>query len=149
MDIQRWAARGGRDRPGWRRRSPIAYTKQCVNYRFSFDGYPVNVTVERIAELADDYMEVETVVADGADRGAARAVISAIFDAVGFGVNDLDPRATSIWSARPARPPFDSLRILVKWFRTGTAPRHRCGVSVHVGRSCHRGRGATLGERLR
>ena len=51
----------------------------------------MNVTVERIAELADDYMEVETVVADGADRGAARAVISAIFDAVGFGVNDLDP----------------------------------------------------------
>lgn len=69
----------------------IAYTKECVNYRFTFGGYPVTATVEHIAELANDYIEVETVVADDADRESAWAVVHAVLDAVGVGTGDLDP----------------------------------------------------------
>ncbi|MEV0455747.1 class IV adenylate cyclase [Catellatospora methionotrophica] len=69
----------------------IAYTKQCVTYRFPVDGHQVVVTLERIAELPHEYVEVEVMAADADDRTGAWRVVEHVLDAIGVTAQDIDP----------------------------------------------------------
>ncbi|WP_431973604.1 class IV adenylate cyclase [Micromonospora haikouensis] len=67
----------------------IAYTKECVTYRFPIAGQDVVVTLERIADLPHEYVEVE-VIAGHDDRSAAWRVVDDVLDAIGVTPDDVD-----------------------------------------------------------
>jgi adenylate cyclase class 2 len=69
----------------------IAYTKECTNYRFDADGYPILATMVRLPETDGTFLEVETLVPEGADRTGARDVIRRVIADLGLGDQDLDP----------------------------------------------------------
>jgi adenylate cyclase, class 2 len=66
----------------------IAFTKHCANFTFEAHGQRVQATVVRLPELADTFLEVETLVGD---RGKVSAALDVIRRVLGdLGITDAD-----------------------------------------------------------
>ncbi|HSV68081.1 MAG TPA: class IV adenylate cyclase [Mycobacteriales bacterium] len=68
-------------------------TKHCHNYRFDAHGYRMLATVVSVPELAESFVEVETLVPAAGDVPAALAAIRLLLAELGLGEADLDTRA--------------------------------------------------------
>jgi adenylate cyclase class 2 len=69
----------------------IAYTKRCENFRFQAHGYPIVATLVRVPELDGAFVEIETLIPDGAPAGEADKAIRGTLVDLGLGEHDLEP----------------------------------------------------------
>jgi adenylate cyclase class 2 len=69
----------------------IAYTKNCVNYRFHAHGHSILATMVQVPEVDAVFLEVETVIPDTGSSHAARTAIQRTLTDLGLGNDDLDP----------------------------------------------------------
>jgi adenylate cyclase class 2 len=69
----------------------IAYTKNCVNYRFDAYGHSILATLVQVPEVDAVFLEVETVIPDTGSSDAARTAIYRTLADLGLGNDDLEP----------------------------------------------------------
>lgn len=69
----------------------IAYTKNCINYRFTAHGHPILATLVQVPELDAVFLEIETVIPDTTSSDTAGNAIRRTLADLGLGDDDLDP----------------------------------------------------------
>lgn len=69
----------------------IAYTKNCINYRFTAHDHPILATLVQVPELDAVFLEIETLIPDTTASHAARTAIHRTLADLGLGDDDLDP----------------------------------------------------------
>lgn len=69
----------------------IEYTKRCENFRFTAHGHQIATTMVTVPEIDGTFLEVETLVPDGADRDDALKAIHSVLADLGLSEADLEP----------------------------------------------------------
>jgi adenylate cyclase class 2 len=69
----------------------IEYTKRCENFRFTAHGHPIVATMVTVPEIEGTFLEVETLVPDGASRDEALKAIHSVLADLGLSEAVLDP----------------------------------------------------------
>jgi adenylate cyclase class 2 len=72
-------------------RPTISYTKECENFAFDAYGRRIVATVVRVPELAGTFVEIEVLVPDPAEAGAARDAIHRVIADLRLRESDLEP----------------------------------------------------------
>jgi adenylate cyclase class 2 len=69
----------------------IEYTKRCENFKFTAHGHPIVATIVTVPEIEGTFLEIETLVPDGASRDDALKAIHGVLADLGLTKADLEP----------------------------------------------------------
>lgn len=69
----------------------IAYTKWCENFRFTAHRHQIVATMVTVPEIEGTFLEVETLIPDGADRDDALKAIYGVLADLSLSEADLEP----------------------------------------------------------
>jgi len=69
----------------------IAYTKRCENFRFTAHEHQIVATMVTVPEIEGTFLEVETLIPDGANRDDALKTIHGVLADLGLTEADLEP----------------------------------------------------------